>query len=73
VSRRYTRVRDGQWVHPKRRGYKLMCCDCGLVHRVNFKIETKGERSFLSFQAFRDTKATKLSRRQRKRKHAPRK
>lgn len=57
MSRRYTQVYDG---------------DCGLVHRINFKIEKKGGRTFLFFQAFRDTKATKLSRRQRRRKHGGR-
>jgi hypothetical protein len=68
MSRKYRRIRDGEWVAPKRRGYKLMCCDCGLVHTVNFKIVKKGGRTFLSYQAFRDTKATANARRKRTRK-----
>jgi hypothetical protein len=70
MSRKYRRIRDGEWVAPRRRGYKLMCCDCGLVHTVNFKIVTKGGRTFLSYQAFRDPHATALSRRKRKPKRA---
>ncbi|HHT9147246.1 MAG TPA: hypothetical protein ACFYD4_16460 [Candidatus Wunengus sp. YC61] len=26
------------WQHPKMRGYKMQCCDCGLIHEVEFKI-----------------------------------
>ena len=26
-----------RWVHPKMRGYLMACCDCGLVHEMQFK------------------------------------
>lgn len=34
-------VGDGwtQWIQPVRRGYLLACCDCALVHRMNFRIK----------------------------------
>lgn len=37
-----TKVTNGEWVQPKRRGYQLECCDCGLVHILNFR--TSGDR-----------------------------
>ena len=58
-----TKVSDGEWVQPKRRGYQLECCDCGLVHLLNFRIE--GDR--VQFQAFRDEMKTAATRRERKR------
>ena len=27
-----------KWIQPIRRGYKLACCDCGLIHSVDFRI-----------------------------------
>lgn len=35
---RYKRVKDREWVQPKMKGYKLACCDCGLVHVLDFAI-----------------------------------
>lgn len=29
---------DGQWHEPIHDGYLAVCCDCGLVHRVDFKV-----------------------------------
>lgn len=26
------------WVSPKMKGYKMKCCECGLVHEIEFKI-----------------------------------
>lgn len=45
---------DGEWVRPKMRGYKIACCDCGLVHKVNFKITKIG----IMLQVFRDNRST---------------
>lgn len=27
-----------EWQRPIRRGYKMCCCDCGLVHDVDFRV-----------------------------------
>ena len=51
---KYETVKDGEWVQPVPRGHKLRCCDCGLVHRINFRIR----RGRIQFQAFRDNRAT---------------
>jgi hypothetical protein len=29
---------DGEWLQFARKGHKLVCCDCGLVHDVEFGI-----------------------------------
>ncbi len=43
--------------------YKMMCCDCGLVHLIKIKI-TKGR---LSWQVWRHNRATAAARTARKR------
>ncbi len=55
ASGEFPDVQSGQWVQPRRRGYLMMCCDCGLVHRFNFrlvKIDKLGRRK-IQMQAFR--------------------
>ena len=32
TQRHYTR-----WIKPVMTGYHMMCCDCGLVHTINFR------------------------------------
>jgi len=27
-----------EWQHPKMKGYMMQCCDCGLVHEVEFRV-----------------------------------
>jgi len=56
---RYTRPNDGEWVQPVRRGYKLACCDCGLVHTLDFRVH-KGR---VQFRAWRNNRSTALMRR----------
>ena len=51
-------LKNGEWVVPKRRGYKMVCCDCGLVHRFNFKLVNTPIGKQIYFQAFRDNRAT---------------
>jgi hypothetical protein len=54
----FTKPAEGEWVQPIRRGYKLSCCDCGLVHRMNFRIH--GGR--VQFQAWRHERSTATTR-----------
>ncbi len=48
--------------------YKLCCCDCGLVHRLDFRLVTYGRGLFkkIQFRVFRDNRATAAIRRWRK-------
>jgi len=52
----YPQVQPGQRVLVKwrREDYKMACCDCGLVHRLNFTV--KG--GTLVMRAWRDNRAT---------------
>lgn len=56
---KYPQVYDGEWVQPVRRGYKMRCCDCGLVHRTDFRLH----KGHIQLRAFRDRRATAASRR----------
>lgn len=53
---RCRQVKAGEWVQPVRRGYMMQCCDCGLIHRLNFRIIATGRGRFIQFQAFRATR-----------------
>lgn len=59
-KREYYQVTDGEWITVSKRGYKEQCCDCGLVHRLNFRINDKNE---IEIQTFRDSRATNGARR----------
>ena len=56
----YEKTEDGEWVQPIPRGYKLQCCDCGLVHRIDFRVikYARGKRTKVQFRARRDGRAT---------------
>lgn len=46
----FKKVRPGEWQQPKMKGYKMACCDCGLVHTMEFriyrgKVQMRGERN----------------------------
>jgi len=55
----YEQPESGEWVQPIRKGYKMACCDCGLVHKMDFKIEKQGKKHFILFRVFRDNRATR--------------
>lgn len=54
----YPQLHDRQWVNPVMRGYRIMCCHCGLVHTLDFKKTTDGIR----FRATRHPRATAAAR-----------
>jgi len=31
-------VGENEWQQPIKKGYRMACCDCGLVHDVDFRI-----------------------------------
>ena len=55
---RYPILEDGQWLRPTRRGFKEQCCDCGLVHRMDFRLVN----GTIEFRVFRDKRATARAR-----------
>ena len=60
MGRKYQVEVAGKWVQPVRRGYKLRCCDCGLVHTLDFRVVryAGGARAKVQFRAWRDDRAT---------------
>lgn len=59
MSSDYYQITDGEWVPVPKRGFKEQCCDCGLVHRVNFRMVNGG----FEIQTFRDARSTSAVRR----------
>jgi len=57
--KKYEQAHDGEWQQPVRRGYKMSCCDCGLVQIVDFRLF----RGRIQFRASRDNRATAQVRR----------
>ena len=60
---RYEEIEDGQRVVPRKHGYKMVCCDCGLVHRITFGHIACGRGRQVVFWATRDKRATAAVRR----------
>lgn len=48
------------WIHPLP-GYRMACCDCGLVHDMQFRMDDLGQ---VNFRARRNTRSTGQLRRQ---------
>ena len=48
-----------RWIQPVRKGYKMACCDCCLVHILDFRIEN----GRVQFRAKRNNRSTSLMRR----------
>lgn len=38
MTRRYPAAKDDDSVFPIMRGYKMKCCDCALVHRIDLNV-----------------------------------
>lgn len=69
--RRHVVEKDGdwsEWVRPLP-GYRFACCDCGLVHEMQFDIgkSDAGEEGVIIFRARRHNRATAATRRHMKR------
>jgi hypothetical protein len=63
---RYKQQFDGDVVKPIMRGYKMKCCDCGLVHVLDFFVFHHGRGHKIEFKVKRDNRATAASRRKRR-------
>jgi len=49
----FDKVADGEWVQPEMTGYKMKCCNCALVHVLDFEIFNDDEGHYLKFRAKR--------------------
>ena len=59
----YEYVEDGKWIRVPARGHKNACCDCDLVHAVDYRIAKDGA---LEVRFRRDNRATAALRRKKK-------
>ena len=50
----YLEPKAGEWVQPVEKGYRMACCDCGLVHILDFRV-VDGRAQFRAFRANRST------------------
>jgi hypothetical protein len=59
--RLYDRPKPGEWVLPISEGYQMECCDCGLVHTIDFRVVDGRAQMRMR----RDKRATLMKRRHR--------
>lgn len=60
LSEQYQEVGDG-WEELSRY-LELACCDCSLVHDIEFRVRVKAGKPALEWKVFRNDKATKALR-----------
>lgn len=83
MSKPYVVAFDGEKVVPQMNGYKLCCCDCGLVHTIDFEVYVMADRKedgrfimvpvnnnslCVAFTPWRDARATATKRMWKRRK-----
>ena len=49
---KFKKAKDGEWIQPIKKGYLMKCCDCGLIHKIDFRIK----KNKVQFRAFRKNK-----------------
>ena len=59
ANKRFQMPHDGEWLRPIARQYTVACCDCGSVHKVDFRIVD----GHVELRAFRAPRETRLLRR----------
>lgn len=55
-----------EWISPRRHDFRFMCCQCGMVHSMDFRIQKlrKGGRNReIQFRCFLAPRSTALARR----------
>jgi hypothetical protein len=55
----YRTIAYGEWTRPRLRNFREQCCDCGLIHRLDFRL-VDGR---IEFRTRRDNRATAAARR----------
>lgn len=58
-----TNGRWTEWIQPIRKGYKIACCDCGLVHDMDFRIVPWRSGHKIQFRVARNNRSTAMMRR----------
>lgn len=63
---KYKQQYDGDLVQPRMSSYRMMCCDCSLVHELRFFVKCHGRRHTIRFKITENKRATAAARRKRK-------
>ena len=50
----YEKPEENEWVQPVTKDYRMACCDCGLVHNMDFRIKS----GKVQFRVRRNNRAT---------------
>lgn len=62
---RFKKIKNNQWEQPVMKNYLMKCCDCGLIHEMDFRIaygKTKDDdRVQLRARRISDSHINKLS------------
>ena len=64
ATKAFPKQKVGKWVQPVERGYLMACCDCYLVHRLDFRV-VGTKRPRVQFRAYRHIGQTKALRKRR--------
>jgi hypothetical protein len=66
---KYPVIAYGEWTRPRLRNFREQCCDCGLIHRLDFRIVDHRKRPRgrlhglkIEFRTRRDDRATAAAR-----------
>jgi hypothetical protein len=59
MPKEYVAIDADSWQTPKVNGYRVACCDCGLVHELDFRI--RGGK--VQYRVRRNNRATAAKRR----------
>lgn len=43
-----------KFISPKMKGYKIKCCDCGLVHEMDFRVVKYKSKESLEYKVIAD-------------------
>lgn len=63
---KYPQQYDGDRVRPVMRGYRMRCCDCSLIHVLDFYIVRHKGRLVVEFRVRKHNRATAAARRKKK-------
>lgn len=68
MTRGYQQIHEGEWIEPTREGFIDQCCDCGLVHVIDYAVVDKRTRKpvpyvSVQFKVRVDRRKTAASRR----------
>ena len=68
MTKGYMQIHEGEWIEPQKRGFIDQCCDCRLVHVIDFEVvdrrtKEKIPNAAVQFKLRVDRRKTSASRR----------